>query len=101
MKIKLDQTLKDVRGEVIREPDSEDALTLGTVCVRSLMGNYQDEIRTLKGEEKVRRYDLAMRLRGCDEIELPSEDVALIKDLIAKAFPTLVCGQAWHMIEGK
>jgi hypothetical protein len=51
------------------------------------------------GEEKQRRYELAQKLFS-GEVEMTIEEVALLKRLIAKAYPSpLVAGQAWHLLE--
>lgn len=98
MKINFGQALKTLEGEELKY--GEKALALKVPAVNALMGAYEDE-RNLSGEEKVKRYDLAMRITSITEPDLTAEETALIKKLIAKAYSPLVVGQAWKMLENK
>lgn len=116
MKIKVNKIIQNVYGEpiksirkkpgaIIDENDIESVkkgredLTLREVMVNALLGDYQDE-KGLQGTEKLSRYKLAMKVQSTKiELELKSGDIVLIKDLVAKAWNPLVCGQAFEMIE--
>ena len=114
MLVKMNAALQDLEGHELKElvPSGQKnvlgndimtpgvTLTLATVAIRALVANYDDE-RNLPGEEKVKRWQLAMFIRsGRDEVDLATEEVALIKKLIAKAYGPLIVGQTWGMLEG-
>lgn len=74
--------------------------TLKKICIDSLLGNFEDE-KDLSGEDKLKRYELAMKIKAGGEIELASEDIASLKKLIGKRYNALVVGQAWNILENK
>ena len=94
MKINFSQTIKNIKGEEIKD------LTLKSISVEALLATFDDE-RSLSGEEKAKRYLLATRIYANDELDLTVEEVAKIKQLIGKGYGALVVGQAWEMLEGK
>ena len=73
--------------------------TLGTVAINALLANYPDE-QSLAAEEKVKRFVLAekIQLHPTDAM-INVDDIALIKKLIAKSYPSLVVGQAWRILD--
>jgi len=101
MKIDLNYEFKTLMGDPIHNPDTKEPLTLRQVLVGALLGNFQDE-RNLSGEEKAKRFELAMNIQLAEgEFSLKTEDAALAKKLIAKQWTTLICGQAYRVIEGQ
>jgi len=102
MKMDFNLVLKGIDGKNIKDPDTGEDLTLAIVAARALLGNYQDE-KDLPGEEKMRRFLLAKRIletnKDEEKAEFTIDEMALVKKLIAKAFPTIIAGQAWAMIE--
>jgi hypothetical protein len=97
MKINVTQTLTDLNGEDIMTEKGD--LTLRSVLVNSLMGNYKEE--NISGEEKLNRFILAEKIQKNDEIELKSEEISKIKKLIAKAFTTLIVGKTYKILENE
>lgn len=101
MKRNLNQVLVTLAGKPIpvsAEPGSE-LLTLRTVSVNALLSSF-DEERALPGAAKLERYQLATRINAADgDIELSAEEVALLKQLIGKAYTVLVVGQAYLALE--
>jgi hypothetical protein len=93
----LSTVLQTMRGEPIKE--GNDPMTLKDVMVNALNMTPQDE--RIDGKEKQKRYHLAGRIwMAGDEIDLTSDEVVLVKNLIAKVYASaLVVGQAWDMIE--
>lgn len=80
------------------KPDEKPA-TLGTVAVNALLANYPDE-QNLPADEKVKRFVLAEKIQVHPTDALINvDDIALIKKLIAKGYPTLVVGQAWRLLD--
>jgi hypothetical protein len=74
-------------------------LTLESVAENALLGTYNDE-QNLTGEEKLKRYHLAMKIYDHKtDAELSAEELALVKRLIAKSYNTLVMGRAWELLD--
>lgn len=72
-------------------------MTLGVVSVNALMGQYQDE-QHLMGDEKFRRFQLAVRItEGVQEVS--AEEITLLKRLIGKAYTPMVVGPAYMALE--
>lgn len=92
MKINFNQVIKNIKGEEIKD------LTLKSVSVEALLATFADE-QSLSGEEKAKRYLLATRIYANDELDLPVEEVAKVKQLIGKGYGPLIVGQAWDMLE--
>lgn len=80
------------------EPACGKVLTLSDVAVASLMGAFPDE-RDLSGDEKIKRFALAMRVRNAKDATLTAEEISLLKKLIGKAYGPLVVGRAYPMID--
>ena len=51
------------------------------------------------GEEKVKRYNLALDIYNGKKENLSSEEIVLLKELIGRYFSTIVVGQALKMLE--
>lgn len=67
------------------------------VC-NALLGSYEDE--KLSGEDKVRRYLLAQKIYNSDStVEVSSEDISLLKQLVAKLYTPLIVGQVYQLLE--
>lgn len=99
MKIDFRAKLKNLSGETLKEQDKEEPILLKDACANALLGMFDDE-RHIEGKEKLRRYRLANKIWGAKEpIELPAEDIALIKSLVAKAYGSLISGQAWELLD--
>lgn len=97
MKINTQIPLKDLDGNVLKDND-KDATVARTVSGALVAG--------IKGEETsptdaADRYDLAVRLRNSDEIDLSSEEIALCKKMVAKVYPPIISGQVAKILEGK
>ena len=100
MIILFNRVLMDFEGEEIKT-DKKQVLTLKITTVNALLATFSDEAN-LSGEDKLKRFELAQVVNAStDPVDLIAEDVALIKKLIAKAYATLIVGQAWKMLEGQ
>ena len=107
MKIDVTQNLKQLDGTPLAQasarcPECGQAteartFTLRLVAVDALMMQRRGE--ELGGDEKVRRYALAMQIHSEDEPDLKVEDVALIKKLVGELYGPLVVGQVWAMLD--
>ncbi len=99
MKIKTNQAFKTLDGQPLENEDKKE-ITLGLISINALLGSYPDE-KNLAGTEKVSRYKLAVKLSNKEVVDLESEDIVLLKKLIAKGFNPLIVGQAFDLLEGK
>lgn len=87
----------EITGEPLK--DGEKPFTLRTASVNALQHVTQND-RDISGDEKVRRYGLALRIHAEEKPDLKSEDIALIKDLINKSYPSpVIVAQAWKVLE--
>ena len=119
MNVNFSYIFKDLEGHEIEEPkeqlrkvmcevcNKKEALwaemrtvTLRRISCSALIANYEDE-RKLDGEEKVKRWNLAEKIQASNgSCELSTDEIVLIKKLIAKGFSALVVGQAFKVLEG-
>ncbi|MCC6172080.1 MAG: hypothetical protein IT481_08630 [Gammaproteobacteria bacterium] len=88
--------LQDLDGQPMQNGGK--AMTLGDTVAHALLSPYAGE-ESIAGEEKIRRFELARKLRGAVDPALTAEDVALIKKLVAKAFAPLVVGRVWEIVD--
>ena len=94
----LDEKFDQETGKVLNQ-GSAPPFTLRLAAIRSLLSATRNE-GEVNGEEKLRRYELAIRIKNEDKIDLPTEDVSLLKERIAKMWPgSLIPGQAWKMLD--
>lgn len=116
MKVKVNKIIQNIYGEpmkstrkkpgaMVDENDIESVkkgredMTLREVIVTALVSPLPDE--KLDISEQMKRYKLVTKIQATKiEIELKSDEVVLIKDLISKTWPSpLISGQAFEMIE--
>lgn len=106
MKLNIRSELLDIEKNPIKTKPGADApnAVLGDICVTALTTD-TEEAKNEPGEKKFHRWQLARRIKNAlevedsKEIDLPVEDVTLIKGRIAKVFMTTVAGPAWEAIE--
>ena len=126
MKIKINSVLKNMKGKPLNatQPccvidkdgnfikDENDTFaikivetpsekqTLKDICMEVLMGMSPDE--KVDGKEKYERFKLAMKIGEVKEqIDLKSDDVTKIKELIGKIYSPLIVGQCYDILENK
>lgn len=96
MKINFNKSIYAINGEVLKDGDKD--AKLKDLTIAALMFN--DE--KASGNEKFKRWNLAKKIYDAkDEIDVPAEEIALIKDLIGKAFMTSVVGSVYSILEGQ
>ena len=99
MKIDFSKELIGYDGEPLKEGDK--IITLAMVCCNAL-GNPAPDEAQLPGEEKARRFDLAVAVYASKgPLDLKVEQVALIKSLIGKLYGPMVVGPVWKLLEGE
>lgn len=104
MKIDFNYRFKKLDGEPLPEKTGDkDPFTLRTACVNILLGSEVDSTGRpveVKGEEKVRRYQLAKTIyESTGLVDLPVEDIGLLKKLIGKIYGPITVGQAWEILD--
>lgn len=97
MKLKTNQTLKDVEGKPLNGEKGK-LLTIGDVCINSLLTPVQGDDEKAKWE----KYEIFKKIKDAkDEVDLKTEELLIIKKAVGKIQPPLLMGQIWDMIEGK
>ncbi len=78
-------------------PTPNKKLELKEICIQSLLSNIPDD-----QTDKYKKYKLFKKFHEANnKIDLESEEITLVKELIGKVYGTLVMGQAYDMLEGK
>jgi hypothetical protein len=91
--------LKQLDGSAFVDPSGKEApVTLGTIAEISLLTTYPDE-QNLSGEEKTKRFSLALKIHEKKEVPLTADEITLIKKLIAKNYNALITGRAWELLD--
>jgi len=100
MKVNFNQIITDLDEKPIIDSVTSEMVILKKVCINALLGNVPNE--EVKGTEKLSRFTLAKKINdaGDYEVEITVEEVAKIKELIAKFFTTLIVGKCYSMLEG-
>lgn len=96
MKVDFSAPILSLKGEELKERDGS-VITLASVASNALMASYEDE-KNLKGDEKAKRFKLAMLVVDGGEVELTVEQVADLKKLIGKGYGPLVVGRAFELL---
>ncbi len=107
MKVSFNQYIRNLDGIVLKE-DSGDGkvneLMLSGICTNALLvpqqvRNPANRSKELTGQEKVERYELALRLHKSDVVDVSAEEISLLKLVVAEAFAPLIVGQALKLLE--
>jgi len=76
--------------------DGSKDVTLRTVATQALMASFQGE--DVDGEEKFKRYQLAVRINAEDSLTISPEQAAKLKLLIGKGFTPAVVGPCFELL---
>lgn len=121
MKINLNQNLVDLAGDslkdnvakrdengVVKDEDGKPVMELVNVTLNRLAANaLLHPVRDKQGkdldqgEDKARKYLLAVKCYAADEIDLTVEEIVEIKACISATYPSIVVGQAWAILDQK
>ncbi len=117
MKIDFNYKFVDLDGNIIRDGADEreevdgkmvvtkkaPPFTMRMACVNVLVLTRLDRStkpKELTGQEKVDRYELAMRIhKSTGLVDLSVEDIVLLKDLVGSTYPPITVGQAWDILD--
>ena len=97
MQVDFSRAITDLEGAEIE--DGGKTVTLSRIACNALLAMRQDD-KNLTGEEKAKRYGLAVKLVDAADCEVSAEDIALIKRLIGEVYPPIFVGRAWELLEG-
>lgn len=97
MKLAITTALAGFDGQPLL--DGEKPILARDIAIKCL--TYQVNGDDANGEEKFRRGALAARLMSADEVEITTDEAALLKKLCGMAFGTVVVFPFWNFIEGK
>jgi len=96
MQVDFSAPILDLNGQPL--VDDNGPVNLGVICLQALLANH-DEDRNLSGLEKVRRFNLATEIHANKIVNVSAEDIALLKQLVARSFIVLVTGRAWALLD--
>lgn len=95
--------LRDLDGNPLPNcPDGSKCgrvLTLGDVSALAMLASDDPHGPQTTGDEKVRRFELALKVRDIKDVHLTAEEISLLKAQIARDFPPLVVGRAWAILD--
>lgn len=97
MKVNFDTILLTLDGRQMNDKDTNEPLSLKTICVDALL--VVDSREKLDGEEKIKRYILAQEIYQGKKDSLSAEEVVLLKELIGRYYSTIVVGQVFPMLD--
>lgn len=98
MKANVNQPLKTLDGQTMKDADSSGNVVDATVkmaIVNAVLSPVQKE----NGVDKVKKYELARKIYGNDEVDLNEGEIKLIKDRVGEVFPPIVVGQIYELLK--
>jgi hypothetical protein len=98
MKVTLSGSPVTLAGEPFKDETGK-PFEYKSAIENAILAPYQDE-QNLSGEEKLKRWKLALRIHDSEET-FTSEEITLMKSLAAKAFTTPIAAQIWLLLEGE
>jgi len=115
MKIDLDQKIKllepitvwDEQGEPIGKQEyfndgNNGHLTLAQVTARALTNLPPEKGKEMAGDEKVRRFKLAVKLIDGGTQDISAKDIAMLQECVNAVYPNIaIVAQAHAMLEGE
>ncbi|MER9000000.1 hypothetical protein NKJ52_20620 [Mesorhizobium australicum] len=90
MKIDFSQPILDLEN-------AETGLTLGTAAIQAMMTPTRED-ENMQASEKLRLYELSLKIKANGNVDMVVEDVAFIRARIGKVFSPLVVGRAFAML---
>lgn len=92
----LDVLMLDM-NDTAMEREKDVPLVVKDVAIIALTSQYNDE-PNLNGDEKFRRFELAMKVNKGGAQDYAPEEIVLMKKLIGKAYSPLVVGRAFEVL---
>ena len=108
MKLDVTRQLAGLDGTPLERPVGQcstcghvteaEPVTLRGAMTVSLLAQSREQVA---GDEKAKRWALAMRIQQEDAPALDLDELALVKRLVGEVQPSLVVGQVWAILEGE
>ena len=108
MKLDVTRQLTNLDGSPLVQPGTRcqtcghitdpEPVTLRGVLTTSLLAQSGEQV---PGDEKAKRWALAIRIQQEDAPELALKELELVQRLVGEIQPTLTAGQVWAMLEGE
>lgn len=95
----FDVVIQDLSGSTVVDQDGA-SITLRSIAIGALMASYKDE-QDISGDEKLSRYELAVKINKGGKVEITAEEISKLKKLIGKGFNVLAVGQAYKLLEAE
>ena len=89
----------DSKQIILRDPDTkeQEPLSLRKACIEALNAlNLPGD--NLDGEEKLKRFQLALRIASTSPVELADEERVKIKQLVGKMYSPIVVGRVHELL---
>ena len=112
MKLDVTQNLLNLNGEPMpivfqacpmcgRPMEERGFHTLRSACEAALSADYQSEQRSggISGEEKFKRYCLAVKIHNNDEVSFLAEEIVMLKKVLGLRWPPEIMGPARLILE--
>jgi hypothetical protein len=96
MQIDFDTEIRDLANQPIMNGDKH--LDLATIATNALL-TPQATDQNMPPDEKIKRFRLAQRITNGGAVDIPLEDIVLLKDIIGKFYPPLVVGRAFELFD--
>ena len=95
MKVTLNQPLRNMRGEVLKEGTTD--LLLKDVLMAVALADLDKEEKA-----KLEDFNLFLKVKSAsEEVELDNKELTRLQEKIKKAYSTLIYGQVNMILEGK
>lgn len=95
--------LTDITGKPIPNCDTSQpcgkVLTLGDAAAIAMLAPDAQNAPQTPGDEKVKRFQLALKVHDAKDVKLTAEETTLIKAQIAKVYPPLIVGRSWELLD--
>jgi hypothetical protein len=98
--INFTEALTGLDGKPIVQGDPKKAepITLGDIAVASLENSLEED-RQMSGDAKFKLDTLARKIYKMKDAILTVEDISTIKQRIGKAYPPVIVGAAWRLLD--
>jgi hypothetical protein len=96
--IDFTQVLTGIDGQPVQIGADKQTATLSEVAINSLLAQFTEE-NTLPGSTKFAYYELARKVYKNKACELSADEIVIIRDRIAKAYPTMLAGPAIALLD--
>ncbi len=105
MNIDFDTIVCDQEGNPVKDTIAAQSnggtakdLTLGNAAIYALNTSFQDE-QSLTGNDKFNRGRLAYDIYKTPQLDLKSEDITLIKNVIGKMYTPMIVYQTYNLLD--